>query len=89
MVLKLKTSDFRILTRSLTSAEPPSSLSQLAQIACDLRARVGLPAPTRYRLVGVGLSGFIGRSDDAELQSDLFASEEPGDVGLRQYSAQI
>lgn len=71
VVLKLKTSDFRILTRSLTPAERPSSLDALAQIACDLRARVGLPSRTRYRLVGVGLSGFIDE-DSVLAQTDLF-----------------
>lgn len=75
VVLKLKTSDFRILTRSLTPAEPPSSLHELARIACDLRARVALPARTKYRLVGVGLSGFADR-DEADAQSDLFAEQQ-------------
>ena len=71
VVLKLKTSDFRILTRSLTTAEHPASLEAVAQVACDLRARVELPSRTRYRLVGVGLSGFIDQ-DSVILQSDLF-----------------
>jgi len=75
VVLKLKTSDFRILTRSLTPAEPPSSVQELTQIACDLRARVALPARTKYRLVGVGLSGFADR-DEADAQSDLFAEHQ-------------
>ncbi len=71
VVLKLKTADFRILTRSLTPAEPPDSLERLARIACDLRERVPLDAHTRYRLVGVGLSGFVGE-DELPPQSDLF-----------------
>jgi len=71
VVLKLKTGDFRTLTRSLTPAERPDSELELADIACELRARVGLPSRTRYRLVGVGLSGFADR-DSAVLQSDLF-----------------
>ncbi|MDR7134286.1 DNA polymerase-4 [Lysobacter niastensis] len=71
VVLKLKTSDFRILTRSLTPTERPASLDALARIACDLRARVPLPATTRYRLVGVGLSGFVDE-DGGDAQSDLF-----------------
>ncbi len=74
VVLKLKTSDFRILTRSLTPLERPACLEQLARIACDLRARVPLPADTRYRLVGVGLSGFADR-DDGTAQAELFARE--------------
>lgn len=72
VVLKLKTSDFRILTRSLTPEEPPGSLEQLARIACDLRERVGLPSRTRYRLVGVGLSGFVDL-DSFAAQPGLFA----------------
>ncbi|BDU16191.1 DNA polymerase IV [Lysobacter auxotrophicus] len=74
IVLKLKTADFRILTRSLTPAERPTSLEQLTRIACDLRGRVPLSSDTRYRLVGVGLSGFIGRDEVPVAQNDLFAS---------------
>lgn len=71
VVLKLKTADFRILTRSLTAAQPPAGADELARIAAALRGRVELPAQTRYRLVGVGLSGFV-REDEAQPQSDLF-----------------
>ena len=71
VVLKLKTADFRILTRSLTADAPPTSEDELARMACSLRERVGLPPPTRYRLVGVGLSGFV-EPDDSPLQEDLF-----------------
>lgn len=58
VVLKLKTGDFRILTRSLTQATAPDSAEELANLAVALCARVALPDPTRYRLVGVGLSNF-------------------------------
>jgi len=58
VVLKLKTSDFHILTRSLTPAERPATLVELIEVACALRERVALPSRTRYRLVGVALSGF-------------------------------
>jgi len=71
VVLKLKTSDFRTLTRSLTPSQHPASLRDIADIACDLRSRVELPGRTRYRLVGVGLSGFVD-ADSAAAQSDLF-----------------
>jgi DNA polymerase-4 len=71
VVLKLKTGDFRTLTRSLTPMQQPSTLEALAGIACELRARVELPPATRYRLVGVGLSGFVDE-DDVRAQSDLF-----------------
>jgi DNA polymerase-4 len=72
VVLKLKTGDFRILTRSLTAAEPPTSEHALADVACALRERVGLPASTRYRLAGVGLSGFA-EPDGSPAQDDLFS----------------
>ncbi|MBK6727180.1 MAG: DNA polymerase IV [Xanthomonadales bacterium] len=59
VVLKLKTREFRSLTRSLTPGTPPADAATLARIALELRDRVGLPATTRYRLVGVGLGGFV------------------------------
>ena len=72
VVLKLKTSDFHILTRSLTPSQPPASEAELIDIALSLRERVGLPSRTRYRLVGVGLGNF--RDADAlPPQSELFA----------------
>ena len=72
MVLKLKTAEFRILTRTVTPAERPASARSLAEIACALRARVNLPPRTRYRLVGVGVAGFVDR-DSYEAQPELFA----------------
>ncbi len=71
VVLKLKTGDFRTLTRSLTPTAPPVDADELAAMAGALRARVELPADTRYRLVGVGLAGFVD-SDGAQAQADLF-----------------
>jgi DNA polymerase-4 len=72
VVLKLKTAEFRILTRTVTPAERPGSARALAEIACALRARVNLPPRTRYRLVGVGVAGFVDR-DSYEAQPELFA----------------
>ena len=71
VVLKLKTADFRILTRSLTPPSPPHSLEALTRIALDLRRRVDLPEDTRYRLAGVGLGNFSD-ADQLAAQSDLF-----------------
>jgi DNA polymerase-4 len=73
VVLKLKTSQFRILTRSHTPETPPDSAEALAAIAVALRERVAMPAATRYRLVGVGLSGFRDPEEAAQ-QADLFAA---------------
>lgn len=72
VVLKLKTSSFHILTRSLTPPQRPASACELAKIACALRARVNLLPHTRYRLAGVGLAGFVDRGI-YEAQRELFA----------------
>ncbi len=56
VVLKLKTSEFKILTRSHTPGSPPSSCEELTNIALSLRERVGLSRQQRFRLVGVGLT---------------------------------
>ncbi len=71
VVLKLKTREFRILTRSLTPAEMPSSAQALAEIALALRERVQLPPGTRYRLVGVGIGNFRD-AETADAQPSLF-----------------
>ena len=71
VVLKLKTSQFKILTRSHSPDSPPSSCEELAEIALKLRARVDLGPQQRYRLVGVGLSNFRDPEDTAA-QPDLF-----------------
>jgi len=57
-VLKLKTKEFKILTRSHTASAPPCSCDELTEIALKLRERVTLGPQQRYRLVGVGLSNF-------------------------------
>ena len=71
VVLKLKTKEFKILTRSQTPALPPTSCEELTHIALKLRERVGLDPHQRYRLVGVGLSNFQ-LPEDREAQPDLF-----------------
>lgn len=58
VVLKLKTREFKILTRSFTSNHSPSSCGELTEIALKLRERVDLGRQPRFRLVGVGLSDF-------------------------------
>lgn len=58
VVLKLKTAEFHILTRSLTPSMPPASCAELTEMALALRERVAAATGQRYRLVGVGLSNF-------------------------------
>jgi len=59
VVLKLKTAEFKILTRSHTPLSPPSSCEELTAIALSLRERVALGPQQRFRLVGVGLCNFL------------------------------
>jgi len=73
VVLKLKTSDFKILTRSHTPAIPPASCDELTSIALSLRERVEAGPHQRFRLVGVGVSNFQEpTSTEESAQSDLF-----------------
>ena len=65
VVLKMKTSEFKVLTRSHTPGSPPSSCDELTNIALRLRERVALGPQQRYRLVGVGLSNFREPEQDA------------------------
>ena len=71
VVLKLKTSEFKIITRSHTPDSPPSSCEELTDIALKLRERVDLGPQQRYRLVGVGLSNFQ-EPEDTAAQPVLF-----------------
>jgi len=73
VVLKLKTKEFKILTRSYTPGLPPSSCEELTDIALKLRERVDLSPQQRYRLVGVGLSNFRESGDSID-QPELFVS---------------
>jgi DNA polymerase IV len=70
VVLKLKTSEFRILTRSLTPPLPPASCDELIDIVLSLRTKVKVDPQQRFRLVGVGLSNFNERDETG--QPDLF-----------------
>jgi DNA polymerase IV len=69
VVLKLKTSEFRVLTRSHTPMTPPSSCQELMAIALLLRERVDLGSQQRYRLVGIGLNNF--REPEATLSQPV------------------
>ena len=69
VVLKLKTKDFKVLTRSLTPSVMPGTAEALAQMAMSLRKRVGRDPRSLYRLVGVGLSNF---EEPMEAEPELF-----------------
>ncbi len=73
VVLKLKSADFRVRTRSITPALPPQTQQEFVALALALHARVDDRADARYRLVGVGLSNFVS-ADDPGVQPDLFGA---------------
>lgn len=74
VVLKLKTREFAILTRSLTPENPPASCDEFTAIALSLLNRVEAPPRQRYRLVGVGLHNF--RDSGHEVAPELSAQPE-------------
>ena len=75
VVLKLKTKEFKIHTRSYTPPAPPMSSEDLAAIALSLRERVDLGPGRLYRLVGVGLGNFR-ESQPAEREVATVAEED-------------
>ena len=58
VVLKLKTREFNIHTRSHTPSVPPTSCEEVTAIALSLRERVDFGPDRLFRLVGLGLSNF-------------------------------
>ncbi|MDP3858135.1 MAG: DNA polymerase IV [Stagnimonas sp.] len=71
VVLKLKTAQFRLITRSHTGEQPPASCEELIALALALRERA--PADgSRYRLVGVGLGNFRDPEPRSQAQPELF-----------------
>jgi DNA polymerase-4 len=74
VVLKLKTKEFKILTRSLTPPSPPASCEELTEIAISLLSRVNLDPHQLFRLVGVGLSNFNETREEPS-QPELFEPE--------------
>lgn len=78
VVLKLKTKEFYLLTRSSTQKAPISTIEMMIGIALGLRERVDLPEQQLYRLAGVGLSNF--QFDEVEEQcSESIAITAPFD----------
>lgn len=71
VVLKLKTAEFKILTRSHTPLSPPASCEELTAIALSLREHVALAPQQRFRLVGVGVRNFLD-PEAISAQSALF-----------------
>ncbi|HSM50552.1 MAG TPA: DNA polymerase IV, partial [Thermoanaerobaculia bacterium] len=64
VTLKLRTADFRTLTRRRTLPHPPRDAAEVAALAAALLAASGLPPESRFRLAGVGRSGFADEAGD-------------------------
>ncbi len=70
VVLKLKTADFRLLTRHQTPPAPPRAACDILECGQQLLARIQSDGHVRYRLAGLGLTNFVDQLD--ERQSTLF-----------------
>jgi DNA polymerase IV len=66
VTVKLRTPDFKTATRQLSPPELPASGDDIAHIAVSLLDRFDFPADSRFRLVGVGVSNFLGEDDEEE-----------------------
>ncbi len=70
LVLKLKTADFRLMTRSVTPPDGLQSAAAVAELAVQLLAKIEYSPNERYRLAGVGIANFVEPAADAD--DDLF-----------------
>ena len=71
VVLKLKTADFRLLTRRRTLAVPTQTAHTLFKVGRELLAAEA--RGTKYRLIGIGCAELIEAGDAPD---DLFANDE-------------
>jgi DNA polymerase-4 len=56
--VKLRAGDFTTATRQLSLPEPVESPEELVRVAQSLLEKFAFEPDTKYRLAGVGLSGF-------------------------------
>ncbi len=70
VTLKIKHSDFRLVTRSVTLTEPIESSEIIYRMAVEILEKYRLRK--KVRLIGVGLSGFVPAS--GLIQMDIFSS---------------
>jgi DNA polymerase-4 len=71
VTLKLKTSDFRTITRRVTPDRPPAEPGELAGLALGLLEEFFREESVRFRLLGVGISNFPD-PDAEDPQTGLF-----------------
>jgi DNA polymerase-4 len=71
VTLKLRTTDFRILTRRRTIAVPTQTAKTLFAVGRDLLAREATGRP--YRLIGIGMAELV---EAGAVEDDFFAGDE-------------
>ncbi|WP_432784901.1 DNA polymerase IV [Oligella sp. MSHR50489EDL] len=72
VTLRLKTADFRVMTRSITLSHVLHEADEILQQALHLLEQLSPEEKAqRYRLAGIGISQFLSR-EDAESQLSLF-----------------
>lgn len=74
VVLKLKTADFRVLSRHVTPPHRPQAAADVLDWGRRLLTRMPQDPALRYRLAGLGLTNFVDL-DDAR-QPTLFGAED-------------
>ena len=75
ITVKLKTADFRALSRRFTPAAPPADAQELAGFAVAMLDQFGQGEATRFRLAGVGVSNFLDEAAETP-QAELFPDPE-------------
>ena len=75
VTVKLKTGDFRALSRRRTPEVPPADAQELAGLAVALLDHFGESESTRFRLAGVGISNFLDEGVEPP-QQELFPDPE-------------
>jgi DNA polymerase-4 len=81
ITVKLRTNKFETATRQLTPPQLPASGDDIARIAVELLGRFAFPEQAKYRLAGVGVSGFLDEAGPVSSEGSLF--EEPKDESRR------
>jgi len=74
--VKLRLADFTTFTRQTTLAHPTDAFDDIYREAARLLAREVAPKGRRFRLLGVGVSGFR-PAPEGQAQAALFSLDEP------------
>ncbi|MBN9082625.1 MAG: DNA polymerase IV [Rhizobiales bacterium 62-17] len=82
LTLKLKTADFRILTRARMLSEPTQLAGRIFETARDLLAKEG--NGRRYRLIGVGISNLVeaAQADHGDLADTRVVREKATETAI-------